>query len=66
MLTGSPSYRSVENILATVRAALTRLNRNPELLVRKKANDNLKHKENIFIIHGSIVRYCIVYSSLTH
>lgn len=52
MFTGSPSYRSVENILSTIRAALTRLNRNPELLVRKKANEYLKHQENIFIIHG--------------
>jgi predicted nucleotide-binding protein len=52
MLTGSPSYRSVENILATVRAALTRLNRNPELIVKKKANEYLIKQENIFIIHG--------------
>lgn len=33
--TGSPSYKSVENILAVVRAALTRFTKNPELLVRK-------------------------------
>lgn len=33
--TGSPSYKSVENILVVVRAALTRFTKNPELLVRK-------------------------------
>lgn len=49
---GSPSYKSVENILSVVRATLTRFNRNPELLVRKKAEENLRHRENIFIIHG--------------
>ncbi len=49
---GSPSYKSVENILSVVRAALTRLNRSPELLVRRKAEDNLQHRENIFVIHG--------------
>jgi len=50
--TRSPSYKSVENILAVVRAALTRFTRNPELLVRKKAEDALRHRENVFVIHG--------------
>lgn len=50
--TGSPSYKSVENILAVVRAALTRFTRSPELLVRKKAEDALRHRENVFVIHG--------------
>ena len=50
--TRSPSYKSVENILSITRAALTRFVRNPELLVRKKAEENLRHQENIFIIHG--------------
>lgn len=49
---GSPSYKSVENILSVVRAAITRFNRSPELLVRKQAEDNLRHRENVFIIHG--------------
>lgn len=49
---GSPSYKSVENILSVVRAALTRFARNPELLVRKNAVANLRHRENIFVIHG--------------
>ena len=50
--TGSPSYKSVENILSVVRAALTRFTRNPELLMGKKAEDALCHRENVFIIHG--------------
>lgn len=50
--TSSPSYRSVVNILSVVRAALTRFTRNPELLMRKKAEDALCHRENVFIIHG--------------
>lgn len=49
---GSPSYKSVENILAVVRASLTRFVRNPDLLVRRKAEDALRHRENIFVIHG--------------
>lgn len=49
---GSPSYKSVENILSIVRAALTRFNRNPELFVRRKSEENLRHRENVFIIHG--------------
>lgn len=49
---GSPSYKSVENILSIVRAALTRFARNPELLVRKNAEASLRHRENIFVIHG--------------
>jgi predicted nucleotide-binding protein len=49
---GRPSFKSVENIISVVRAALTRFKRNPELLDRKKAQENLAHRENIFIIHG--------------
>ena len=49
---GSPSYKSVENILSVVRAALTRFKRSPELLIRKKAEENLRHRENVFLIHG--------------
>jgi hypothetical protein len=37
---GSPFFKSVENILSVIRAVLTRLNRNPELLVRNKAAEN--------------------------
>jgi hypothetical protein len=48
----SPSYKCVENILSVVRAAITRFERNPGLLVRKKSEDNLRCRENIFIIHG--------------
>ena len=49
---GSPSYKSVENILSVMRAAITRLNRNPELLVRKKAEENARRRDNVFVIHG--------------
>ena len=50
--TWTPSYKSVENIISVVRAAITRLKRNPDILSRKKANDAIAHRENIFIIHG--------------
>lgn len=49
---GSPSYKSVENVLSVVRAALTRFTRSPELLLRRKAQASLRHRENIFVIHG--------------
>lgn len=49
---GSPSYMSVENILSVVRAALTRFTRNPQLLVQKKVVEGLRHRENVFIVHG--------------
>lgn len=49
---GTPSYKSVENILSVVRASLTRLTHNPDLMTRKKAEDALRSRENIFIIHG--------------
>jgi REase_DpnII-MboI len=37
---GSPSFKSVENILSVIRAVLTRLNRNPQLLISNKATEN--------------------------
>lgn len=49
---GSPSFKSVENIRSVVRAALTRLNRNPDLLMRRQAAQNMRHRESVFIIHG--------------
>lgn len=49
---GTPSFKSVENIISVVRAALTRLGRNPALLERKKAEESLRHRENVFLIHG--------------
>lgn len=49
---GSPSFKGVENVLGVVRASLTRLHRNPELLVRRKAEESLRQKENVFVIHG--------------
>jgi predicted nucleotide-binding protein len=44
--------RGVENVLGVVRASLTRLRRNPDLLVRRKAEESLRKKENVFVIHG--------------
>jgi predicted nucleotide-binding protein len=49
---GTPSYKSVENILAIVRAALTRFTRDPGLLARKKAEEGVRRRENVFVIHG--------------
>lgn len=48
----SPSFKSLENIISVTRAALTRFKRDPGLLDRKKIQENLAHRENIFIIHG--------------
>lgn len=49
---GSPSLKGVENVLGVVRASLTRLRRNPELLVSRKSQESIRKRENIFIIHG--------------
>jgi len=48
----SPSYKSVENILSVIRAAVTRFARSPELPERTKAEESLRHRENVFVIHG--------------
>jgi len=48
----SPSLNGVESVLGIVRASLTRLRRNPDLLIRTKAQEGLRKKENVFIIHG--------------
>ena len=47
-----PSYNSVEQILSIVRAAITRFTREPDLLERKKSAEGLRHRENVFLIHG--------------
>jgi len=49
---GSPSFKSVGNILSVVRASVTRFSRNPDLLSRKKSEDALRHRENVFVVHG--------------
>lgn len=49
----SPSYKSVENIISVLGAAITRFERQPDLLVRKKSEEFLRQKQNVFIIHGS-------------
>jgi len=50
--TGSPSQKSVTEILAVIRAAHTRLVRNPGFLEEKQAEEHTRRKENVFIIHG--------------
>lgn len=50
--TGSPTLHGVENVLGVVRASLTRLRRNPDLLVSRKAQESTRKVENVFIIHG--------------
>jgi predicted nucleotide-binding protein len=49
---GMPSLKGVENVLGVVRASLTRLRRNPNLLTRTKTQESLRKKENVFLIHG--------------
>lgn len=51
-LYGAPSFKGVENVLSVVKASLTRLRRMPELLAQKQAQESLRHKENVFIVHG--------------
>jgi predicted nucleotide-binding protein len=49
---GRPSQKSVTEILAVIRAAHTRLTRNPEILNKKQAEEHTRQKEKVFIIHG--------------
>lgn len=49
----SPSYKSVENIIGVLGAAITRFERQPDILEKKKTEDALRQKQNVFIIHGS-------------
>lgn len=49
---GSPSLRGVENVLGVIRASLTRLRRNPDLIVFRNSPGNTQKRENVFIIHG--------------
>lgn len=49
---GMPSFKGVENVLAVVRASLTRLRRTPEMLEQRVTQESLRKRENIFIIHG--------------
>jgi predicted nucleotide-binding protein len=49
----SPSLAGVQNILATVRSACTRFERDPSLLAKAKvAKANRSERGNVFIIHG--------------
>lgn len=49
----SPSYSSVENVISIISAAITRIERNKNIITKqnKKINDKTI-KENVFIIHG--------------
>ena len=49
---GTPSYKGVENVLSVVKVSLTRLRRSPDLLLKKQSQEALRHRENVFIIHG--------------
>lgn len=48
----SPSYKSIENIVGVLGAVTIRLRRNPDLLKRRQEQQDLQHRDNIFIIHG--------------
>ena len=47
---GQPSLTGVENVLGVVRTSITRMKRNSELLIKRLAEETLRHKENIFIV----------------
>jgi len=49
----SPSYKSVENIIGILGAAITRFQRQPEILERRKTEEFLRQRQNVFIIHGN-------------
>jgi len=49
---GVPSFKGVENVLSVVKASLARLRRSPDLLTRQQTQKALRHRENVFIIHG--------------
>lgn len=38
--------------MSVVKASLTRLRRSPDLLNKKQSQEALRHRENVFIIHG--------------
>lgn len=49
----SPSHRSVQNVISIISAAITRIERNKNIIIKqnKEINDETI-KENVFIIHG--------------
>jgi predicted nucleotide-binding protein len=51
-LTGSPSYKSVEDIIGVLGGALTRLKRNPDLVWQSQACLHSPINKNVFVIHG--------------
>jgi hypothetical protein len=63
---GSPSYKSVENILSVIRAVLTRLDRNPELLVSSKAPENGSGRAPVNVVLHICNRFHEVARQLLH
>ncbi|HET9129663.1 MAG TPA: hypothetical protein VFO86_01880 [Terriglobia bacterium] len=64
--TGSPSYKSVENIVSVVRAVLTRLNRNPGLLLHKVNSPDTANTGPINEVLELCHRFHEVARQLTH
>jgi predicted nucleotide-binding protein len=50
--TGNASFGSVQQILAVIRAAHTRVTRHPEILLKEQAEKLTYQREHVFIIHG--------------
>jgi len=49
----SPSYSSVESVVSIISAAITRIKRNRDIIIKKnKEKNDDTIKENVFIIHG--------------
>lgn len=48
----SPSHRSVENVISIISAAITRIERNKNIIKQNKEINDETIKENVFIIHG--------------
>jgi hypothetical protein len=65
-ISGSPSYKSVENILSVIRAVLTRLNRSLELMVRQKAPEAGSDQASVDSVLGICNRFHEVARQLVH
>src|SRR6266851_7548740 len=63
---GTPSFKSVENILSVVRAVITRLNCHPELLVQKKEPETGSDQAPVDSVLGICNRFHEVARQLVH
>jgi len=63
---GSPSYKSVENILSVIRAALTRLRRDPELLLRRQTVEAASNQKPVDSVLAICRRFYQVARQLAH